>query len=330
MIDERLLKKEQLINNLGDNYPTDRYNTAQRLNVYEIVTRYGKVSPRVTGNTRIGESINQLPIHTFGSIGQYIIDTLPNSFMSRNAVEKTEIRTDNLKFRKQQIVNRRFICNVLSTWGYIMGISYKNTIKMWAKDIDYTLPKKHYAVIDKKVKENGYIKTYKVYVPERTDKELHKTTKCLSGQEVLLMIRDIIFLIRNSNLKDMEKDLVDNATISAHLGNRIYDIIHDKTLDKNQKEKKIKAIKDKVYITYQSDTQDLIWTFPKYNVQYLIGLIKELQSGDYLMDIYVPVINNLKKYPIECKDTHLKPMNDEQHNKNKDDYDISQYIWEDY
>ncbi len=40
-------------------------------------------------------------------------------------------------------------------------------------------------------------------------------------------------------------------------------------------------------------------------MEYLIGLIKELQSNRYLTELMYPIINNLYKYPIKCKDTFV-------------------------
>jgi len=288
----------ELINNKGKNISINNYTVAQRLNTYEQTNRYGKVVPILMGNTKTGYQISKLPQHNFGSIGEYKVDTLPNSFITVKGVEKTEVISEMTTHNGQQIISRRFICNLISTWGYITGLQYKNALKMWAKDISQRI-------------YNGRYKEYKM----------------VSGEQAVSIIKDMLFLIRNKSFDNIIENL-GRGIISEQLYSVINSILTDTTLDKKQIQQKVMAIKNKLYYSY--DKNGYAWAFPKYNVEYLIGLIKQLQSGQYYNEMFVPVINNLKKYPIKCKDTHLKPMTDEQHIKNRDDYDIGQYIWEDY
>jgi len=292
------VKVEQLIFNRGKNVSLDTYNQAQRINVYERVNRWGKVTPILKGNTFIGSNIAELPQHNFGSIGEYIVDTLPNSFICVKGVEKTEVISERTTYNGQQIISRRFICNLISTWGYITELQYKNALKMWAKDIT-----------------------------QRICNDKYKDYKMVSGKEALQIIKDMLYLIRNNSFENII-DNMGKGIISEQLYSVINSILTDTTLTKQEQQDRIMRIKEKLYYNYS--VVDYAWAFPKYNTEYLISIIKQLQSGEYLTDMYIPIINNLKKYPIKCKDTHLKPMTDIQHKKNRDDYDIGQYIWEDY
>jgi len=289
---------EQLINNLGKNIPLNNYNQSQRINVYERINRWGKIVPILKGNTFTGSNIAELPQHNFGSIGEYIVDTLPNSFITVKGVEKTEVISEMTTHNGQQIISRRFICNLISTWGYVTGLRYKNALKMWATDVEQKL----------------YDNKYKIY-------------KMVSGHTAIQLIKDLLYLIRNKSYDDIIEN-IGKGIISEQLYSVINSILNDKGLSKEEQQEKIMRIKENMYYNYS--VVDYAWAFPKYNAEYLISLIKQLQSGEYIIDMNVPVINNLKKYPIKCKDTHLKPMTDEQHIKNRDDYDIGQYIWEDY
>jgi len=292
------VKDEQLIFNRGKNVSLDSYNSSQRINVYERVNRWGKIVPILKGNTFTGSNIAELPQYNFGSIGEYIVDTLPNSFITVKGVEKTEVISEKTTHNGQQIISRRFICNLISTWGYVTGLRYKNALKMWATDIEQKL----------------YDNKYKEY-------------KMVSGHTAIQLIKDLLYLIRNKSYDDIINN-IGKGIISEQLYAVINSILTDTSLTKQEQQDKIMNIKNNIYYNYS--VCDYAWAFPKYNAEYLISLIKQLQSGEYIIDMYVPVINNLKKYPIKCKDTHLKPMTDEQHIKNRDDYDIGQYIWEDY
>ena len=138
------------------------------------------------------------------------------------------------------------------------------------------------------------------------------------------MIRDIIFLTRD---KDWSKigNYIQNGSASVELYNTI-DTIRRKR--KCKVETVLQEIKKRIYIDEQSRVKEYIWSYPKYPVEYLLKVLEQLQSGKYFIDILIPLVYNLWKYPLECKDTHLKPMTDRKHEKNIDDYDITKYIWE--
>jgi hypothetical protein len=297
----KLIKKEQVI--FGEDL--NKNNPAKNINVREWTTQYGKVTNKTYGNTRIGKDIDRKIVRNFGCISDYNVDTLPNSYLSRNGIEKFEITQAGKYYNGVDIISRRFLSRVLSMWCYIVGIKYKDTknknngINIWCEDI------------------NCQVTTgeYKIY-------------KMLSGNECIEMLKDLLALIRNNSLDKLMERAINHNIISDKLYNVLWTIKHNNKLSDEQKQKRYYNIKNRLYYDY--NTKDKVWCYPKYNPEYLIGLIKDLQSGDYFTDLYVPIINDLYKYPIECKDTHLKPMSDDEHKSNKDDYDLGKYIWEDY
>jgi len=291
--------REEIVNDLGSRVSYGNYNEAQKINVSEWISRYGKETNAILGNTKKGRIITRLPQHNFGSITEYNIDTLPNSYLSRNGIEKFEITQDNKMYRGKDIMSRRFNSKILSCWCYALGIKYKKGIELWCKDIKIRLDK------------TGN----------------NKSIKMLSGKEVIPMIKDIIFLTRYNKLEEIAK-YSDKGIISPELHDLLYELLYDSTLSYEDKQEIFNNIKDKLYINHQ--IRDKVWTYPKYSIEYLIGLIKQIQSGEFFDELYIPVIYQLKKYPLECKDTHLKPMTPEQHIKTYDDYDLSQYYEDNY
>jgi len=156
------------------------------------------------------------------------------------------------------------------------------------------------------------------------DKIVHKdkvrTYKCISGEEAILLLKDILFLIRDKkyNFKRYKDK------ISPQLYSVLWGILHDKEHNKEHTKELIDSIKDRCYYTYQA--YDKVWATPKYNPNYIISIIKELQSGKYYIDLPVPIINNLYKYPIRCTDMSNTDIDSSE--KTSDDYDIGKYIWE--
>jgi len=301
--------------------PTKRwedYNPAQNINTIEFTTRYGKVYNKVYGNTRAGKIISNLPTYNFGSIADYIVDTIPKTYTHIKSIEKFEINETGKYYNGMSIISRRFICNILNFWARVLNIPYKYAIKMWAIKEKQLTSHKHY----EKVITNRGIR-YKLI----KDKPEYREYYLISGQEAILMLKDILYLMRNKTPEKLIKH-AEEGKISSQLHNVIYGILNDIIDTKKEKQERFEKIKERLYYIIQA--HDKVWSFPIINPEYIISLIKELQSGKYYLDIYVPVIHQLKKYPIECKDTHVKPLTNEQHEQNKDDYDIGKYIWADY
>ena len=308
--------KSEIINDIGREL--NEYNEAQWINTIEYTTRYGKVYNKVYGNTRAGLIISQLPDKNFGSIGDYNINTLPSSYMRVKGIEKYELNTDGLYYKGMQVISRRFLSNILSTWCYIIGMPYKYGIKMWCSEETQLAYHKEY-----KKEETDRGVRYKLV----EDKPKYKTYKMISGLEGIQMIKDILYLMRNKTPEKLMKN-AEKGIISSQLHSVIFTLFNDKIYSKKERLEHFNRIKDRLY--YIFNEYGIAWSFPKYNPNYLISIIKELQSGHYATDLYVPIIHNLKKYPIKCTDTHIKPLTDEEHQKNKDDYDLTKYIVEEY
>jgi len=287
---EDIFIKNQIINNI--NMSLDNYNEAQIINTYSTVNKYGKNVSIVTGNTRKADTIRQLPFYSFGSIDEYNINTLPKSYLSRYGVEKFELFQSG-NYNGKSLISRRYLCDILNTWCKILKIPYKQGVKMWCIDIEQVLI-------------TGKTKKY----------------TSINGEIAIRILKDILFLMRNKSFKSITK-YAKKEKVSQQLHNYIKGLTYDR-VSKDY----IKGLKDNLYFTLKAN--DIVWAIPKYSPDYIIKHIKLLQSGKYLTDIYVPIINNLTKFPIKCTDMTVKPMTNDEHDKNSDDYDIGKYIWEDY
>ena len=85
-------------------------------------------------------------------------------------------------------------------------------------------------------------------------------------------------------------------------------------------------MKDTINYTYYEG--DMAWSFPKISPDYLIAIYNELISGQYDLTLLVPLIYDMRTYPIKCTDLTVKPMTYEEHDANKKEYDMSDYIFE--
>ena len=287
--------KEQVINKIGRNLNT--YNEAQNLNPYEFVDRWGNLRARDRGNTKIGSLISRLPIHNFGSIADYEIDTVPISIIRAKGQEVTTLKTDNKEYRNKQVISRRFLCNILKYWCYILGIRYYHK------------------------KEENHMTGLKLWaIPVKIQDDIYEM---ITGDIGRKLLKDILYLTRNKNIDNI-KEKVKEGYLSGHL----LEVFDFKSKGKNAVsfKEQLNNIKDRLYYDFQ--IKEHAWSFPKYNVEYLIYTMNDLHSGNYITEMCLPVIQDMYKYPIYCKDTFIKPVSSDNHNKAKDDYDIGQYIWE--
>ena len=300
-VEKELIHTPQLYNEIYNRGKSLRtLNQADIMNTYDVVNRYGRLKPILKANTRTGYNISRTSMHNFGSIGDYDIDTIPLSHIKCKGTEITYMSYETKQTKNKQLISRRFLSKVLSTWCYVVGIKYK---------IDIT-----------KENELSGIKIWGKKIPNDTGIYTGKNNM-LSGNDIVLILKDLIYLTRHKDLKNIQDDI-----IKSQVSTELYNVIKYKV----RKEKKsminvVNEMKHKLYYDYQIPETDIIWTYPKYPIEYLIGLIKELQSGKYLTELLYPAINNLYQYPIKCKDTFVKPMTDKEHEKNADDYDTSQY-----
>jgi len=300
-LEEELEASEHLKSNIINQEIKCRYtnrNIAQKLTAIEWYNKYGKQDNLQTGNTYKGKHIEQTKPLNFGSIDDYNIDTLPKGLFHCKGTEITQVK--EIDYRKKKLINRRFLSNILQTWCYFMGIKYiDNTdkyeftgTKLWGKELEYSINLKD------------------------------KSAIFLTGKQGKQMIRDIIFLSRNKRLSKM-KDYIENKKVSPQMYRTILYRVHS---EKKTFDEILQDIKSRVFYDYSIG--EYAWAYPKYNIEYLTRTLRELSTEKYFLSILIPIIEHLRKYPIICKDTHVFPKSDEEHNKAKDDYDISQHIWE--
>jgi len=283
--------------------PYQKQSLAQKLNTYEWTNQFGKIVNEQTGSTRTGRIISRLPQHNFGSIIDYSIDTLPLSHIRCKGTEITYVTNKYLQHKNIHLLSRLFASNVLSFWCYVL-------------DIYYLPNEKHLSGIN--------IWSTPLKMRHRALNEFQDTTFFVTGEQLKLMLYDFIFLIRSKSTTKLP-DLIQRGQASEQLYN---------TLDTLRRQRKcgmdtiLLEIKDRLYYDMTTKEYQNIWGYPKLHVSYLYSLISELRSGKYYLDILIPLIKDMKHYPIICKDTHVKPLTHEQHQQNKDDYDILQHYIE--
>ena len=107
-----------------------------------------------------------------------------------------------------------------------------------------------------------------------------ESTPMLTGTDAIQLLKDLIFLI-DKNKK----------TVS--------DILYEIML-----RKPIKDVDDRIFHKIQA--YDRVWIIPIYNLIYLKSLVKELQSGKYVLDMEIPIVKNLWKTPLRCTDYTAK------------------------
>jgi len=141
------------------------------------------------------------------------------------------------------------------------------------------------------------------------------TNTVITGDDIVLILKDLLYIIRH--------DTIHKGSLSKPLR----DIIEWKA--KNEKTSEISVLNDmKKRIYWDFQIGRFGWAYPKMHPDYIKGLIHLLNKKDYIMDLAIPLIYDRYTYPIRCTGTHVRPLTDEQHDKNSEDYDIAKYIWE--
>jgi len=275
-----------------DNIPyLQNRNTAQRLNVINYRDRWGRDRSRETGIFRITDSISQLKTINFGAIQEYDIDTYPKSLIRCKGTEITYLSNKRYRAKKQGVLvlNRRFLSKILSFWCYLVDIPYIRKehrisgVRLWC------IPDKAIPIL-KKTKDKSKEKTY-----------------FITGEIGIILLRDILWLIRNVDNKKLKIKAYEGK-ISKHLYNLL-----------QKKHTTLSEIKDRLYYVYQLG--DKAWAFPKISPEYILRLLNELNSGRYYLDVIVPIIKDLHKYPIVCSD--IRACNIYRSQETKDDYDLT-------
>ena len=272
----------------------DLLNEAQVINQYFYYDKYGKLRVKVYGNTYLAFNIAKRKPRHFGSISEYNIEVLPKSYLHHLGIEKIQLKQDSSSYRGVDLISRRFASRVIKEWARLKGIRY------------YSKKRKDHAlnlVCEKNLIYND--------MPYKDD------VYTITGEDLILLILEIIEEIRDGNPKAfyIDRALVNNPRDADEI------VVLKQCIYKDENNK---------YHIEQDDTVEYYktWKTPIFNMEYLFGILKELESGKYFLDVPIIVIKDLYKYPIRCTD--INAVKDDQEYKEKlDDYDITQYIWED-
>jgi hypothetical protein len=290
------LMENEIINRKNKSLET--LNQSEIMNTFNVYNKYGKSKSMVIANTKIGRHITENAIWNFGSIGDYNVDCVPRSRVTCKGTEITTINIyDKQNRNNKQLISRRFCSKVLMCWSKMVDMQYSSkdkdkptSMSLWCTPIEYQ-------GIDSKC--------YQYFI---------------NGEITTQILKDILFVLHNkpynANKISPQLEYVINRRIGLRKRNP-NDIIND--------------MKNRLCYTYQ--TNNIVWGYPKVSPQYIIKLINTLKSGEfgtllkeYDTQIMVPIICNLKKYPLKMTAYH-KPKDNADHKKQGDDYNISQYLY---
>jgi hypothetical protein len=255
-------------------------NEAQKINTYDFTDKWGRKGNSLDGCVKVNSNIIKLPSNNFGSLASYYIDTLPIGIKFMKGQEITFISQRDRICKGRAILNRRALSRMVATWGYLNGIRYyKGKSNTPRHDTAIGL-----CCVRQKI--NG------------------KEYDLISGIEATHIIKDIKRHIREGNPKCFyEYRLEVNQSSEA---DEIVVLTINRTPEFKEKyqDKKgnwrWKLVNSKVINASEKVKYNKYWRFPRYSVEYLNGLLEELHNGDYFVNLYVPVIYNLYKYPIKC------------------------------
>jgi len=286
-------------------------NEAQLINSIEWINKYGKDANRIKPNTKTANLITRKDDYTFGSVADYNIDTVPKGYYHLKGTEITELNMDNKEYRGKQLMNRRFLSNVLREYCYIMGMQYKKYKK-------------------RKDREDIGISKYCIRLYDKSSK---KEFDLISGVECEYLIHLIIDEMRNRNLRCFNeyRCRINNPELPKYINTQQgKKKISDKYLWLEVAVyQEIKNDKGKIiaYDELNDEQTGLIqkfyraWLTPKFSWEYLNNLLDEINSGDYWKEIYMPIIYDLFTYPLKNTDTHLKQLTNTDFNKAKSEYE---------
>lgn len=293
---------------------------------------------RVVGNSHLVAKAIRRPSNNFGSIEDFNVDTYPASMIRCRGTEITQIERRGKTTKGKAFISRHFLSRVLMWWAYTLRIRYSwkvvkakdnegrtvvwvdtdntnsNAIELWRHTIGFD-----HKIVGKTVLIDGQRRVEEYAVPL----ERHNQVDCLTGDDVILMIRDLIFLIRNKTPDDM-KDALDRGQLSP----QFYELLRTTaSKEKVTYTELFQRYKERLY--YDEQIGEATWSYPKLDVGYLLKVIEELQSGYYLTDLLTPLVHHPYKFPLKCTDmTADRPRTDEEHLEAKDDYYLPQYTEE--
>ena len=281
--------KGDLYNSAIDLGRYDELKLSQRLNVFSSMNGFGKYTHRVVGITRTGAKIEKHNIWTFGSPDDYNIDTIPLHAIRGKGQEITHISQVSEYGRNRVMLSRRYLSRIINTWSDMVDIRYSYG--------------------EGKVKA---MEMWGIKLPQYS-----KSTILINGHSAKSAIKDILFIIRNSKVSTLRQ-------LKEKVSEQLYIIVRERLKEEGATLSNIlNDMKDNIY--WDFSLSQFAWAYPKIQVDYLIAQLRLLNDKQYTMDLYVPMIHNLYKYPLRCTDIKLKPMTEEQHSNNLGDYDISQY-----
>jgi hypothetical protein len=320
--------------NLVPNKEYDSYSQAQLINISSKITKYGKLATNEDGNTYLGRNISRLPLRTFGAIGCYNVDSLPLSIVKCKGTTVTCMDTKGYEFQGVQTMSRRFISKVLYMWSYVVNLRGNSGTANYRRALDLcSITMKPEQLFPHKDDQfQSYLSVLDTdnlnarQLNEMSNGEYivrllrGREYKMVSGELSISLIKDLLFLVRNQQLTSKK---VAQQVVSPNL----YNVIKDRQLKTRETfETILNDIKGR--LMHVKQIGENAWGFSSLHPEYLLGLLKELRSGNYQTDMLLPAIVNLYKYPIECKDTHVKQMTEKQHEKNGHDYNQYVYIWD--
>lgn len=269
--------------------PFLKRNPAQLIDVLEYTNRYGKEVNEIKPNTYIADLISKLPNNNFGSVKDYNINTIPKGRYHIKGTEITQLTDNNKQYKNKSIINRRFLSKLLDEYCYINNIPYRRYKKKSKNTVNGI------DLYCKKEIING------------------KQYNLLSGIEGEQLIYELLYNIHHNNIKCFYE-------YRAEINNP-------------EQANEVVVLRE-FYIKGKIKEQLLVneywysWKFPRYTEEYLYSLLDEINSGKYYKDIYIPVIEDLFKYPLKNTDIRCKPLTDKQFMKAKNEYE--QAIFDNY
>jgi len=290
MVNEIINKKNKSLETL---------NQSEIMNVATVKNKYGKQRNIIIANTKIGRHITENAIWNFGCIGDYNVDSVPRSKVTCKGTEITTVNTYNKENRKnKQLISRRFCSKVVMCWAKMVDMQYSSkdidkptAMSLWGTPIEY---------------QGLEGACYQYFI---------------NGETIVKILKDILYIIRGRPYS------------KTNYSNQLQWVIERRLkLRKRNPDKITNDMKNRLYYTYQSNS--LVWGYPKVSPEYVLGLIRHLETGEfgrllkeYDTQIMIPLISNLRRYPLKCTAYH-KPKDNADHKKQADDYAIDQYIFE--
>lgn len=287
------LKSDIFTQTINFEKPLDELKQSQRLNTFDSINRFGKQVIRVVGITKTGARIMRNKHFSFGSIDDYDIDTLPIHAIRGKGQEITYLSQFSKSDGERVLISRRFMSRIISEWSHIVGLNYGGKSKVTG------------------------IKLWGIQLPQYS-----KTTYLLTGNDCKQALKDMLLIMRNDAISTLDK-------LKGKASPQLYRVIKARLSEKGSSISSIiEDMQDRLYEDYNIGRK--AWSYPRIPSEYITKCIKLIDSGKYITDIYIPMIHNLRLYPLRNTDIKLKPMSDKDFEDSKKYYLINQYVAERY